>query len=1820
MRPDPERQSGPGDDARAALAAWRDGIVDAVAAERLVNLPRGGADLIEITAPSSAVVLQALRAGRDCSFAGPASDEFAGPGGNDFADPAGEEFADPAAEKFAGPASELAGLVGDRPEPVGEDLPPAGPRRGRRRSGDEHKSSGRHRRDTVLRTDLPEDVLRPLLRRLRRHTRQEQTDRGVDVLHLAVGLLHWQDRDGAGHASPLTLLPVELVALGPGDVPRLRLGAGDPMINPALVARLRALEIDLPETAPADAAAVRAMVDAAITGRSGWRTTETIVLARLDPSGETVHRDLTAHEDEITAHPMVRALAGIGGDGAFTATDTDPDGPVPLVLDVDADQRACVEAAVRGRSFVVDGPPGTGKSQTVAAMVGALAYAGKRVLVVSEEATALDTVQERLAAAGLGNHLLDLRGARVARRQVASGLAAALDAAPLPDAALSEEDRERLRDRREQLDAYAAAVAEERDPLGCSLHEVIGRFARLADVPEAPAPALQPHALTDTGLERIRAAAGRLSRAWRPAAERSGFRWREVVEKEPLAEALIDAQVALEQVAAAAEPNASLIAAFHLRLPAEVSGLAELAEHSVERPPAAADAWLTGMSLRPVREAADDLALRLDAIIAAYEQVRTRIAAPWERLSPPLSAAAFPEPPRLSPPAVRLDPLTAADAKALAGRFAADADELEHQQRNLDRITHRLRLPEVITFSDVELVGLVSELGGRTEKPEPAWFVPGAQGAVHGAAAALRRHVEAVVAARAQARRYFTEAVLRAPVEDLAERFATVHRGARKLLAPHRRDKDAVAQLAAQDVTVEEAVANLHLAVAWRRAWEGLLSAERHNAAALGGYWKRLETDFPAIGRALRTVDEALRVTPAEGLQAVVDYVSSRSAHEQLDAVVGEAREVFRHWRGTLRAEPEPAARPELGHGSVQTAVHWLRAQVGPLRETAALLEQLSERTGRDLNVAEARTVLAVRQGVLDAEAALTSTEFHYRSALGEAYRGRETDLDAVADAVEWTARARTLRTGADAALNNEQAQALGTGQAVPDLPAIEEAWLEARGRVLAAFGPARQVRLGTALDRYETARDLLRDLLEDDTGQAEWFEYLAGREVLTEFGLDGAIEVCADRGIDPQRLGDVLERTAYRSWIFSVLAEDERLQPLAAVDRNELVDEFRRLDAEQTHDAAARILAALGTRRPSGEATTLIRAEGAKKDGHLPVRDLLGGAWEAVAALKPCLLAPPSTVSRLLPDEARFDVVIIDEASRMTPAAAVACAYRGTSLVIVGDDAQLPPPDGRPSVLVVANDCGGFARLGLTWHYRSRHESLIDFAARTFYQGRLVTFPSPYPMGPDLGVQLFPADGAAAEAALVTQRVVHHFSTRPALSLGVITLSPEQTDGVAAAVEAALAGREDLEQHLGGFFVKSADAAQGDERDVVILVTGTDLGAAGGPAGTRRLDVAITRARQRVEVISAIPPSAREDASGEGERRLAGYLDAAENGTAPAEEVALTALETSVLETIAGWGYATDVQVGTGPCRIEIGVRHSEGAAYVLGVRCDGPGYTHATAARDRDRLHDQVLHGLGWHLHRIWSVSWYADRAEEENRLRVAIENALSTPDVFAEVDGEVLTVRAAQRPEWALPYVRAAVAPLPAGARVNDPATAPLLVGAVERIAEVEGPVHLTTLIRRIRDGWGIGRLTQPVRAAIEQAVRSSRAGFDGTFVTWPDALIPAVRVPGDEVTRKPEEIADPELLLALEYLVLDAGLVEGDDLLAAAARLFGWSGTRPGGPRLAAMLDELVSVGRLIAHPNGLIAAPEGDLLDLPDPATLPRREDSRRNVKARQDST
>jgi very-short-patch-repair endonuclease len=521
-----------------------------------------------------------------------------------------------------------------------------------------------------------------------------------------------------------------------------------------------------------------------------------------------------------------------------------------------------------------------------------------------------------------------------------------------------------------------------------------------------------------------------------------------------------------------------------------------------------------------------------------------------------------------------------------------------------------------------------------------------------------------------------------------------------------------------------------------------------------------------------------------------------------------------------------------------------------------------------------------------------------------------------------------------------------------------------------------------------------------------------------------------------------------------------------------------------------------------------------------------------------------------------------------------------------------------------------------LRWHYRSRHESLITFSNYRFYDGKLITFPSAVARRDDLGVGFHHVAGQyrrggprdnPVEAQTVAELVRLHAARPEPPSIGVVAFSHAQAETIQNAIDQMLTEHPELEEALGGdrlrrYFVKNLENVQGDERDVMIFSVGYGPDEAGkltlnfGPlnkeGGWRRLNVAITRARERVELVASF--TSREldtrGSSNRGVRELQRYLDYAERGY-PALAIDLgqsggdleSPLEQSVHAALVDWGLDVVPQVGTAGYRIDLGIRHpTEPGRFLLGVECDGAAYHSSRVARDRDRLRQEVLEGLGWRVHRIWGPAWYRDRAGQERRLRAAIQEAAAARDLRApgsEATAPPRPTTAAALdgpPRWSIPY--RTCRPDLGGARANptDVAEWDRLQAVVNAIVKVEAPIRVGLLARRVGQVWDCN-VTARVRDAVDRAVSAlTRAGsfqLEGDVVRLPGASgEQQVRVPdpGDEATRRDiTDIPPHELRLAVRLLLADARSVDEEELLARIRSLFGFDRT---GARIRSALEE------------------------------------------------
>ena len=1128
------------------------------------------------------------------------------------------------------------------------------------------------------------------------------------------------------------------------------------------------------------------------------------------------------------------------------------------------------------------------------------------------------------------------------------------------------------------------------------------------------------------------------------------------------------------------------------------------------------------------------------------------------------------------------------------------------------------------------------------------------------AAHALHDAWKAVGAAESDASAYYIPAVLAEDVEGIADRFGSEHHGLGKLSGDYRADKKTVASFTRGETGRDEAQEHLGLAVTWKRAVAAVAAAEAQYAPILGAYYTGRSTDWAQLSHALDLAGTALRAAAGQDLARAALLIGRDAAPDPaIAAVVNDTIHDLNTWHARLAPRPAPAGRPELLTGTITDAIGWLRAHLPVLRSAATFTHEVSQAVRYRLTVGQAARLVRLRDAVDASHARLGERAAVFSDTFGELYVGTQTDVTALRSAIEWARYLRVMITGSDVPLSPAQVKAAASAIPASQLAAAASAWQHARGALVQAFNADRRADLTAELDDYEDARDLIAALREDTGGKDEWHSYQASRAVLAAHGLDVAVEFCMSERVPSAHVPRVIERALLQEWADHHLRTDPALATVRAADRDALVSEYQQLDRALIAAATGSIIRACNTRRPRSDIgeSAVLRREAEKKKKHMPVRTLIERSRHVTQAIKPCFMMSPLAVSQYLPADLHFDVIIFDEASQVRPGDAINCIYRGSALILAGDQKQLPPSNffdsaaadddeewsdetddtkEFDSILDHAKASGAFRSLTLRWHYRSRHEALIAFSNASFYGGTLVTFPSRHSDGPDVGVELFFAEGTYRrgssrdnpdEAAKVAERVIHHYDTRPGLSLGVVTFSEAQAVAIETAVSRVLHDRPDLgrfftNDRLRGFFVKNLESVQGDERDVLVFSIGygpdenrkitMNFGPLNKQGGWRRLNVAITRARYRNEIVSSIRAGdIPETVTSEGVRHLRRYLDYAARGI-PALALDTSAggdaespFEESVIAVIRSWGYEVTPQVGTAGYRIDIGVRHpGHPGVYAIGVECDGYQYHSSKVARDRDRLREKVLRGLGWNLHRIWGTAWYRDRNGEEGKLRAAIEHAVAAPihGLLADVTEPDNALRPVihsatanfdRAPAWATPYLTAQVPALPQWIDPSQPGSHAGMMEGIIAVVMTEAPVHVSVLQQRLRDAWDIGRIGTRIRENIDAAIRVAGVLRDGEFLTLTGVPLATVRTPTGSCHRSVEHVHDNELALALANLVRDAGGISHDELTIQAARLYGWTRRGPDiTTRLHTLMTRLLTDGTLTGDQHNLTTPASG----------------------------
>ncbi len=602
----------------------------------------------------------------------------------------------------------------------------------------------------------------------------------------------------------------------------------------------------------------------------------------------------------------------------------------------------------------------------------------------------------------------------------------------------------------------------------------------------------------------------------------------------------------------------------------------------------------------------------------------------------------------------------------------------------------------------------------------------------------------------------------------------------------------------------------------------------------------------------------------------------------------------------------------------------------------------------------------------------------------------------------------------------------------------------------LAEFLPG----LNALIHPYAAIADVLRTMAGQQRAASNLPEI---RRLESEFDSAGVAHVVNSAGKETPP--EYIDRAIEYSWLNAVLEdlnfENSDLNNFKSATHNRYQRGFAEADRQHIDASPKRILravaeAATQAMNEFSQEYQLVRRESTKKSRLLPVRELFKRAPNVITAIRPCWAMSPLLVAETIPIGAKmFDVVIFDEASQIPPEEAICSLARAPQAIIAGDHLQLPPTNffssgdsddeqdeddyddaaltvGTESILDVAR-AGLIRDAMLEWHYRSRDARLIAFSNVHIYEGNLTAFPgvavkAPFTrhlVTPNPALPQKTTNSHPDEVAKVVDIILEHAREHPDETLGVIAFGIKHANNIEEALRVRLRDMADssLDEFFSAtaqerFFVKNIETVQGDERDVIILSVGYHKNASGrllyrfGPlnqdGGERRLNVAVTRARSRIHLVSSFSHQDMDPgrSKARGVELLRQYLEFAasggsELGTAISDEP-LNPFEMDVKQRLERAKIPLTPQYGVAGYRIDFACAHPKRAGdMVLAIEADGASYHSGQTARDRDRLRQEVLENKGWRFHRIWSTDWFRDPEGETRKAVNAWKQAVRDAD---------------------------------------------------------------------------------------------------------------------------------------------------------------------------------------------------------------------------------
>lgn len=1736
--------------------------------------------------------------------------------------------------------------------------------------------SGRNLRhvDTRLQTRLTSKGLQHRLLELFYDSRTIEEEQGVNILFLTLGALKWIDPQNAANVryAPLILIPVSLDRGNAGEKFKLRMRPEDFASNLSLEAFLdRVHSVRLPEFEAEDLDPIVYMdnVADAISSKPGWAVLQDdITLGFFSFAKFLMYRDLDPSSwrigPKISERPLIRGLLADGFEvpaGMISEDERiDPHiTPADMlhIVDSDSSQALAIHEVRRGRDMVIQGPPGTGKSQTIANIIASAIADGRTVLFVAEKMAALEVVKRRLDATGVGDACLELHSNKANKRALLEELRRTWELGS-PRGQGPGSLNQRLTEARDGLNAHVERMHRLHPQAGLTPFQVIGQLVRLRFDGErpndirldgatqwSPEELAQRYDVISELVERIKEIGKPTEHPWHGV----GIAAILPADVDRLLRRIADIAQRLAEIETDAAALATTLEERSANTLAEIDALRECAIRVASAPDLPGEAmgsevWTSRaqgiQTLVVIGERHASLAQRLRPFVRDIAWTAEVAEAREQLLGLPgdLSSVSLAVCAAISK---RIPDLLRALAE-LSGLLGRDAPSTLEGARLLAKIADR--------------VSVAPEASSQTFASD-LWD----NGVEH--AADLAR----AAAQLEEARSTLGDALLpQAWDSDFGSLRATIAAHGtgffRIFSGEWRRANKAVRSvLSRPDQPLEETLRQLDALSRGQSARRELREDSDFGQSAFGEHWrsdKSLSAPLEALVewmRSLKGLGAEPRLIAARGpdrARISVALGRLRSLLDPMDTAAAGWFEALKESRAAAFGEALSSDTAELGP---------LLAHAERIAAADATTSVLFHEIPDDLKT---RTLLL--RDLIEcqrAARAITAADELGRSAFGNAWNRELSNWTFLREASTWIVSNADIRMLASR-LSDRKAPVAGAESIVARRTALIADLEHLRDKL--------QLNVEEAVGSTHLENLTIKNLCErlgvwSRSGEqlSRWVAYRDRAQFASDLGCNDVVVRLRDGGLGPAEAVPAFEMAYYEA----LYADIVRLQPeLGRFDgtlHGRLSKDFAEMDRQRIALAGVEVVRAHHGRVPARDGgfvgpLGVLRSEIQKKKSHMPIRRLMEKAAPAISALKPVFMMSPLSVAQFLtPGVLEFDLLVMDEASQIQPVDALGAVARAKQVVVVGDPKQLPPTSFFAKVTGAASDddedatrvgdiesiLGLFTARGLPtrmlrWHYRSKHQSLIAVSNRQFYENKLFIVPSPYTSEAGMGLRFhhipngtFDSGGTRTnviEAKIVAEAIVRHAQQYPGLSLGVAAFSAAQRRAILDQLELmrrALSPEVEafFQAHSSEpFFVKNLENVQGDERDVIFISVGYGPNVPGarppmrfGPLGTeggeRRLNVLISRAKQRCEVFSSITDEQIDPdfaATRKGVFAFRMFLHYARTGRLTIAESTGrdhdSVFEEQVAAALQSRGYQVHRHVGLAGFFIDLAIADEERPGrYLIGIECDGASYHSSRSARDRDRLRQSVLESHGWTIHRIWCTDWL-HRPEEQTQLVVGrIEAAKEeydsagkpinrpAPVQVVTVDRENVTEIGLERPgdesavASALMYVQAS--PRRPTHRTDELHETPtgILSGLAEEVVIIEGPVHVDEVVDRIKEAWGLKRAGVRIQAAVEAAiavsVKTGRLNQDANFLTIPGAGV-NVRDRSDSasLTLKRAEMLPPaEIRVAVLDVVRTNFGASRDQVVTAVSRALGIKSTSAQVKTvILCAIDDAVGNGQLI----------------------------------------